>query len=56
MSTENLPQTPQQAARKPRVAVVFGGLSASCIVVSLMVKEKSVGPVRNHGLRALPIR
>ncbi|MEU2777187.1 D-alanine--D-alanine ligase family protein [Streptomyces sp. NPDC007162] len=28
MSTENLPQSPEQPARKPRVAVVFGGRSS----------------------------
>ncbi|MEU0038707.1 MULTISPECIES: D-alanine--D-alanine ligase family protein [unclassified Streptomyces] len=28
MSTENLPQSPEQAPRKPRVAVVFGGRSS----------------------------
>ncbi|MEU0968564.1 D-alanine--D-alanine ligase family protein [Streptomyces sp. NPDC005917] len=28
MSTENLPQNPEQPARKPRVAVVFGGRSS----------------------------
>ena len=28
MSTENLPQSPRAAARKPRVAVVFGGRSS----------------------------
>ncbi|MEU1189753.1 D-alanine--D-alanine ligase family protein [Streptomyces sp. NPDC005859] len=28
MSTENLPQSPQQPVRKPRVAVVFGGRSS----------------------------
>ncbi|NJP51693.1 D-alanine--D-alanine ligase [Streptomyces sp. SBST2-5] len=28
MSTENLPQQPEQPARKPRVAVVFGGRSS----------------------------
>ncbi|MES4889014.1 D-alanine--D-alanine ligase family protein [Streptomyces sp. NPDC096012] len=28
MSTENLPQSPQQPSRKPRVAVVFGGRSS----------------------------
>ncbi|MDT9701819.1 D-alanine--D-alanine ligase family protein [Streptomyces sp. P17] len=28
MSTENLPQSPQQPPRKPRVAVVFGGRSS----------------------------
>ncbi|MEU8575807.1 D-alanine--D-alanine ligase family protein [Streptomyces asoensis] len=28
MSTENLPQSPQQPLRKPRVAVVFGGRSS----------------------------
>ncbi|MFC9925179.1 D-alanine--D-alanine ligase family protein [Streptomyces sp. NPDC127190] len=28
MSTENLPQTPEQPSRKPRVAVVFGGRSS----------------------------
>ncbi|MCS0604307.1 D-alanine--D-alanine ligase [Streptomyces sp. LP11] len=28
MSTENLPQSPEQQARKPRVAVVFGGRSS----------------------------
>ncbi|WP_181802281.1 D-alanine--D-alanine ligase family protein [Streptomyces shenzhenensis] len=28
MSTENLPQSPERSARKPRVAVVFGGRSS----------------------------
>ena len=28
MSTENLPQSPEQPSRKPRVAVVFGGRSS----------------------------
>jgi D-alanine-D-alanine ligase-like ATP-grasp enzyme len=28
MSTENLPQSPEQPPRKPRVAVVFGGRSS----------------------------
>ncbi|MER6064451.1 D-alanine--D-alanine ligase family protein [Streptomyces sp. NPDC001792] len=28
MSTENLPQSPEQTSRKPRVAVVFGGRSS----------------------------
>ncbi|WP_055493529.1 D-alanine--D-alanine ligase family protein [Streptomyces sp. TP-A0356] len=28
MSTENLPQSPEQSSRKPRVAVVFGGRSS----------------------------
>ena len=28
MSTENLPQSPDRPARKPRVAVVFGGRSS----------------------------
>ncbi|MGC5411108.1 D-alanine--D-alanine ligase A, partial [Streptomyces sp. DT225] len=28
MSSENLPQSPEQQLRKPRVAVVFGGRSS----------------------------
>ncbi|WP_320779117.1 D-alanine--D-alanine ligase family protein [Streptomyces sp. CRN 30] len=54
MSTENLPQSPDQQPRKPRVAVVFGGRSSEH-VISVVTAGAVLGALDREKYDVLPI-
>ncbi|WP_031224748.1 D-alanine--D-alanine ligase family protein [Streptomyces roseochromogenus] len=54
MSTENLPQSPEQPARKPRVAVVFGGRSSEH-GISMVTGGAVLGAIDRTKYDVLPI-
>ncbi|OLZ66857.1 D-alanine--D-alanine ligase A [Streptomyces sp. IMTB 2501] len=54
MSTENLPQSPEQPSRKPRVAVVFGGRSSEH-GISMVTGGAVLGAIDRTKYDVLPI-